>query len=176
MRRKKIAHEPKMPVKLTLQERNLIRDETSCDPGYVKVTIVDGKDIVVYLSPDDIEDIQGCIAAEANHTKNKKLQRELDRLLDKLQAYLDSDDGQDKKREMIPFLPAESFTKEAKERWSRIPKLAQDQILKNVFCGKCIGASAIVLESAVMERNDLILRGRCKICGQEVCRLVEPDR
>jgi hypothetical protein len=47
------------------------------------------------MSLDDIEEVQGYVAAEANHTKNKKLQRELDRLFDKLQVYLDSYDDQD---------------------------------------------------------------------------------
>ncbi len=79
------------------------------------------------------------------------------------------------KRNIVPFRPAGSFTKEAKERWSRIPKSAQNQILENVFCVKCLGAVPIIVQSAAMERDDLILRGKCKVCGHEVCRLVEPE-
>jgi hypothetical protein len=79
------------------------------------------------------------------------------------------------KGKIVPFRPADPFSKEAKERWNRIPKSAQDQILKNVYCVKCLGAVPIILQSAVMERDDLILRGKCKVCGQEVCRLVEPE-
>jgi len=45
-------------------------------------------------SLDDIEEIQGYIAAEANHTK-KKLQKEFDRIFDKLQVYLDTYDDHD---------------------------------------------------------------------------------
>lgn len=66
------------------------------------------------------------------------------------------------------------FTKEARERWNAIPKLAQAQILENVFCVKCRKSVSINLETATMERADLILRGKCKNCGHEVCRLVEP--
>jgi hypothetical protein len=50
--------------------------------------------VILNLSLDDIEEIQGYIAAEANHTKNKKLQKELGRIFDKLQVYLDIYDDQ----------------------------------------------------------------------------------
>lgn len=66
------------------------------------------------------------------------------------------------------------FTKEARERWNTIPKLAQARILENVFCVKCRKSVSINLETATMERADLILRGKCKNCGHGVCRLVEP--
>lgn len=94
MKRKKIAYGIKLPVKLTLRERDLIRDETFCDPDFAKIAVVEGKGIRVDMSLDDIEEIQGCIAAEANHTENKKLQNELDRLFDKLQVFLDAYDDQ----------------------------------------------------------------------------------
>lgn len=54
-----------------------------------------GKGIKVEWSLDEIEDVQGYVAAEANHTKNKKLEKKLDRLFDKLQVFLDSYDDQD---------------------------------------------------------------------------------
>lgn len=95
MKRKKISYGTKLPVKLTLRERDLIRNETFCDPGFAKFSVVEGKGIKVDMSLDDIEEIQGFIAAEANHTENKKLQRDLDRLFDKLQVYLDTYDDQD---------------------------------------------------------------------------------
>jgi hypothetical protein len=95
MKRKKIPYGTKVPVKLTIRERDLIRDETFCDSNYTKLAVVEGKDIKVDLSLDEIEDIQGYVAAEANHTKNKKLEKELDRLFDKLQVYLDTYDDQD---------------------------------------------------------------------------------
>lgn len=93
--KKKIFHGTKLPVKLTQRERDLILDETFCDPGVLKIAVVAGKGITVEWSLDDIEDIQGFVAAEANHTKNRKLQKELDKLSDKLQVYLDSYDDQD---------------------------------------------------------------------------------
>lgn len=56
--------------------------------------MVNAKGIKVEWSLDDIEDVQGFVAAEASHTNNKKLERELDKLFDKLQVYLDSNDDQ----------------------------------------------------------------------------------
>jgi hypothetical protein len=94
MKRKKIPYGTKLPVKLTLQERDLIRNETLCNPDFARFAVIEGKGVILNLSLDDIEEIQGYIAAEANHTKNKKLQKELDRIFDKLQVYLDTYDDQ----------------------------------------------------------------------------------
>jgi hypothetical protein len=95
MKRKKIPYGTKLPLKLTIRERDLIRNETLCDPDFARFAVAEGKGIRVELSLDDIEEIQGYIAAEANHTKNSKLEKELDRLFDKLQVYLETYDDQD---------------------------------------------------------------------------------
>jgi len=77
---------------------------------------------------------------------------------------------------MIMFAkPAELFTAAAAKRWKRIPKWAQEKILANVWCGKCLGSVQIVLENADMKKKDLILRGKCQTCGKNVCRVVEPE-
>ena len=80
----------KLPVKSTLRERDLIRNETSFDAAFAESAVVKGKSVIVDLSLEDIEEIQGYVAAEANHTKNSRLQNQLDRLFDKLQALLDA--------------------------------------------------------------------------------------
>lgn len=72
MKRKKIPYSTKLPVKLTLRERDLIRNETFCDPDFANFSVAEGKGIKVDMSLDDIEEIQGYIADEANHTENKK--------------------------------------------------------------------------------------------------------
>jgi hypothetical protein len=84
----------KLPVTLTLRDRDLIRDETFCDPGFAKCAAVDGTGIKVELSLDEIEEIQGYVAAAANHTNNSRLRKELDRLFDKFQVFLDTYDDQ----------------------------------------------------------------------------------
>ena len=81
-------------MKLTLQERDLIRNETLCNPDFARFAVVEGKGVILNLSLDDIEEIQGYIAAEANQTKSRKLQKNLDRLFSKFQVYLDTYDDQ----------------------------------------------------------------------------------
>ncbi len=92
---KKIPYGEKIPVKLTERERDLIQKETFFDPDFGKLAVADGKGIRVDLSLDDIEEIQGYIAAEANHAKNKKIQKDLDKLFEKLQVFLDTYDEED---------------------------------------------------------------------------------
>lgn len=53
----------KLPVRLTMWERDLIRDETFCDPDFAKCAVVEGTGIRVELSLDEIEEIQGYVAA-----------------------------------------------------------------------------------------------------------------
>ena len=50
---------------------------------------VHGDMITVYYSPQDLEELLGFIAAEANHTKNKVLEADLDSLYDKLEEILE---------------------------------------------------------------------------------------
>ena len=92
--KKRIPYGTKLPVKLTLQERDLIRNETLCDPDFARLAVIKGKGVILNLSLDDIEEIQGYIAAEANHTKSRKLQKNLDRLFSKFQVFLDTYDDQ----------------------------------------------------------------------------------
>lgn len=95
MKRRKTRYGTKLPVKLTIRERDLIRDKTFCDPDFAKCAVVDGNGIRLDLSLDDIEEVQGYVAAEANHTKDSKLRAELYRLFDKLQVFLDTYNDQE---------------------------------------------------------------------------------
>jgi len=69
----------------------------------------------------------------------------------------------------------DSFTLEAWKRWTKIPKTIQKKLLDNVFCCTCSGVVTIVLETAEMKGENLILRGKCRDCGKDVCRLIEPE-
>ncbi len=92
MKKKIIPCDAKIPIKLSIRELEMIRDKTFCDPNYIKFAIIDDKNVKIKLSFSEIEDMQGYIAAEANHANNKKLQEELDRIYDNLQTYLDKYD------------------------------------------------------------------------------------
>lgn len=90
MKKKKINADEKIPVKLSLHERDLIRKCTGYDPDFARDAVVKGKAVQVHLSLDELDDLIGYTAAEANHSDNQKLQRELDDLCDKLEKILDS--------------------------------------------------------------------------------------
>jgi hypothetical protein len=94
MKRRRIPYATKVPVELTLDERDLILNETLCRPDFANHAVVGDRGIKVDLSLDDIEEIQGYIAAEANHTRSKRLQTNLDCLFEKLRVYLNTYDDQ----------------------------------------------------------------------------------
>ena len=74
-----------------------------------------------------------------------------------------------------PIQPDNPFMPDAEKRWKVIPEWAQREILCNVFCSRCLGSVPIVLEKAEMRRDELILRGKCRHCGKDICRVVEPE-
>jgi hypothetical protein len=90
MERKKIPSGAKVPIKLTIRERDLILDKTFCEPDFAQSAVIEGNDVCINLSLDEIEELQGCVAAEANHTKSSKREKELDEIFDKLQFFLDT--------------------------------------------------------------------------------------
>jgi len=75
---------------------------------------------------------------------------------------------------MATLRPKNQFTPAAAKRWKRIPQEAQAKILANVWCGNCIRSVHIILESAEVADKTLLLNGKCKLCGKNVCRVVEP--
>ena len=59
------------------------------------------------------------------------------------------------------------------KKWKEIPKLSQDKLLSNVWCSGCGRSTEIILEEITIEKPSLILRGKCKTCGQNICRIVD---
>ncbi len=97
MKRKKI--EPGRPVEvvMTIEERQLITDETHAGPDLTKrltAAELKGKNLSVQYTLDELDALLGYIAAEANHTEDKKSQKKLDRLYEKLTKTMETyDDG-----------------------------------------------------------------------------------
>lgn len=80
-------------INLTTQERDLIVKKTFADPALIEsLEERPAKDnmITVYYSPEDLEELLGFVAAEANHTEDKNLGAALDSLHDKLADILDA--------------------------------------------------------------------------------------
>ena len=88
--RKQIKPDEKVGLKLTIAERKLIlNDLIGVDQEYIQ-TIQDtppGKPI--HFTLNDLDNLSGCIAAEANHTTDKRLEKKLDRVFEKFQGLLD---------------------------------------------------------------------------------------
>ena len=60
----------------------------------------------------------------------------------------------------------------ALQKWSKLPKNMQELFLKNVFCSEC-GVTTITEYSMHNDKFGILLKGKCKKCGNDVARLVE---
>ena len=97
MNRQKIEYGQPIEVAITPRQRSLILEHAMVGPevtGPLRMAVVKGKKLIVKLTLDDLDEIIGYIAAEANHTDDKKLQKELDHLYERLKTTMESyDDG-----------------------------------------------------------------------------------
>jgi len=79
-------------IKFTAEERDLIIDHTFADDDLtkrLKIAETKGEHLIAKYSTYDLEELIGYIAAEANHTDDKKIGKKLDRLFDRLSRILD---------------------------------------------------------------------------------------
>jgi hypothetical protein len=95
MNRKRIPYGTKLPVFLTRKELEDIRECVVVGDEFGRHAVVEGKRLRLDLSLDDIEELQGHVAAESNHTRDKKMQQRLDKIFAKLQKFLDTYDDQE---------------------------------------------------------------------------------
>jgi transcription elongation factor Elf1 len=65
-------------------------------------------------------------------------------------------------------------TQAAHDKWNTIDKAMQEKLLSTVFCVKC-GVTTIVEYKIDSEKDDIIIKGKCKKCGHKVVRLVENE-
>jgi len=97
--RKQIAVGEKVPLELTERERDLIMKHTFADSDLtnrLRIVPSPGRRPVYRFTLDDLDELAGYVAAEANHAKVKKLETELRRLYsriaDVLESYTDESD------------------------------------------------------------------------------------
>jgi len=98
--RKAVRPGERVPLKLSNRQRELILKHTFADDELtapLHVTPVSNKASVYSFTLDDLEELMGYVAAEANHTKFTNLREELDRLFERMEevlnSYTDEDDG-----------------------------------------------------------------------------------
>lgn len=94
-------------LRLTERERRLIAEKTFAPPDLtdlLRFGIRDGDFNVYRLSFDDLEELLGYIAAEANHTNSKKLQKQLDVIFDRIEKLLSESQPEPAPSNMPPGL------------------------------------------------------------------------
>jgi DNA-binding MarR family transcriptional regulator len=77
---------------LSTRERDLVVERASLDPEIevrLRGAAAAGSKLVIGLTLDDIDDLHGCVAADANHCDDAKTRRVLDSVCDRLGALLD---------------------------------------------------------------------------------------
>ena len=89
MNSKRIRNGTKLPMSFSSKELEDIRECVMIDEEFGRHAVVEGKRLRLDLSLDDIEEMQGHVAAEANHTRDAKQRQRLDKLFDKFQKFLD---------------------------------------------------------------------------------------
>ena len=93
IQRERIKYGDSVPVRMSPRERDLITEHLFADPDLtdrLNLALVERDSIVVRYSLDDLDIVLGEIAAVANHTKSKKLRKELDALFDRIQELMES--------------------------------------------------------------------------------------
>src|SRR5689334_11616688 len=88
--KKLIRPDEKLPVKLTAAERKLVLEGLTCPDEQIEQVVREtpaGEP--VRLTLDDLDDLGGFIAAEANHCPDKSKAKRLDTIFDKIQNLLD---------------------------------------------------------------------------------------
>jgi hypothetical protein len=95
-RRKKISEDTRVPVALTARERQLILEHTFAGEELLaRLRELPGTESqVAHYTLYDLEELQGFVAAEANHTSDRRLEIALSSLHERLQQEMEKyDDG-----------------------------------------------------------------------------------
>jgi len=109
MRRKLIKPGDAVPLTLSKRDHALLRQELIYTSGELDdklaVGLARGNGIRSQLTLDDLDELIGCVAAAANHARNRRLGRELDRIYEKLMRLLDSYEEVEDAAEVLEPLP-----------------------------------------------------------------------
>jgi hypothetical protein len=97
MPRKKIAPDQRVELSLTPRDRALVCDSIGTDDHLLaplRLAEVRGATLVVRYTLDDLDELLGYVAAEANHAKDRRLAKDLYRICAHVRATMEAyDDG-----------------------------------------------------------------------------------
>ena len=93
----RIKPDEKVPLELNERERELIQNTFADDDltGRLRVVSKPGERAVFRFTLEDLDELAGYVASEANHAKNKKLHKEWLQLFDRIEAVLNGYSDQD---------------------------------------------------------------------------------
>jgi hypothetical protein len=186
----RLKHGEKIILKLTLKQADLVSELPCLTDELLDILhhskVMDGI-VSMGCTLDLLDELSGHVAAEANHTKDKKLEKKLDALLAAIEklsgSYYEDDEppAEIKRPHLFLVKPAPeappakdaSFSPKAAAFWAKVPDDVKPKLLDNVYCGHCRGGVTITRFSGTVKSGDLLLQGSCAICGHEVARLVE---
>jgi DNA-binding MarR family transcriptional regulator len=113
MIRRYIEPGTRLPVKLSIRERDLVVERAFLDPAIeaeLRRPVPMGSKILVNLKLDDIDDLLGCVSAEANHCDDRRVQRVFDAVGDRLSAMLEQFTDEPPVEQAAPVVPKSRFT------------------------------------------------------------------
>jgi repressor LexA len=113
MRRKRVKPGQLVDVRLTPQERDLILERTLIDDemeGRLRGATPRGSDLVVRLTLDDVDDLSGHVAAEANHCSEPRVRRVLDAVYDRLRSIEHAFTDEGEPAETVETVESKPFT------------------------------------------------------------------
>jgi repressor LexA len=113
MRRRVIQPGERVPVRLSPAQRDLILEHTFIDPELqqrLRVAEADGASIVAPLTLDDLDDLLGHVAAEANHSKDARLRRRLDTIYERLRDVEEAHTDDPSTTRLAPIFSVPKYT------------------------------------------------------------------
>ncbi|MFC1573338.1 hypothetical protein ACFL6M_07045 [Candidatus Eisenbacteria bacterium] len=96
MPRIRIREDEPVPIQFRASDRDLICDLDLVDSSYVTrlEPTADSSELVGRFTLGELDDLLGCIAAKANHTEDRRLERQLDSLFGRVRKTMRRyDDG-----------------------------------------------------------------------------------
>lgn len=96
--RKRIRPNDRLGLLVRNSERKVLLDAALLPSDLeqrIRVGVARNEGTVARFTLDELDELAGYVAAEANHSKDKKAQKELDRLFERIQALLDAHTDED---------------------------------------------------------------------------------
>jgi len=113
MRVRAIQPGERVPVRLSPAQRDLILEHAFIDPELeqrLRVAEAEGASIIARLTLDDIDELLGSVAAEANHSKDARLRKRLDTIYERLRDVEEAHTDDQSSTRLAPIFSVPKYT------------------------------------------------------------------